>query len=156
MDNVDSNAIMQVALVVKDIMKTAEYYSKIFGMEFPLIRDIPFENEIIARYRGEKLQAKAKLCVFRMGCIALELIQPVDDCPSSWREFLEMHGQGVHHVGVAVNDKNSALKVFEDYGINPRHEGVFSSGSEYTIVDSEEKLGVMWNIKQLPGSIAIG
>lgn len=145
MDKLDSNVIFQIAIVVKDIEKTARNYAEIFGMEMPKIFLVPPPEETHIMYRGKPTRTRAKLCVFHMGPVVLELTEP-DSEPSSWKEFLETRGEGVHHLGLAVQDREQTLKFLADRGIGVRHTGVYPGGS-YTFVDSEEQLGVILNIK---------
>lgn len=140
MKPVDSNNIIQIGIVVKDIEKTAKLYSEIFGVEMPNIRPA-FPN---ITYRGEKITTHSRLCSFPMGNVTLELVEP-DEGPSSWREFLETHGEGVHHIGVIVKDLKGAFETLAEHGIDKRQYGGAQWGS-YTIVNSDE-LGVLFNIK---------
>lgn len=43
---IDNTAIMQIAIIVKDIEKTAENYAKVFGMPVPEIQDVPPVSEV--------------------------------------------------------------------------------------------------------------
>ena len=140
MKPLDSNSIIQVGIVVKDVEKAAKLYSELFGIEMPVIR--PAFPEIT--YRGQKVHTHSKLCSFQMGNVALELIEP-DEGPSSWREFLQAHGEGVHHLGVIVNDLEGALQTLKEHDIDKRQYGGAQWGS-YTIVDSGA-LGVLLNVK---------
>lgn len=140
MTHLDTNNIIQVGIVVRDIEKTAKLYSKIFGVEMPNIRNA-YPN---ITYRGQKITTHSKLCSFSMGNVTLELVQP-DEGPSSWREFLDSHGEGVHHIGVVVNDLQGAFDTLAEHGIDKRQYGGAQWGS-YTIVNSDA-LGVLFNIK---------
>ncbi len=136
----ETNQIMQIGIVVRDIEKTARKYAEIFGMEMPNIRPA-FPNIV---YRGTKPQVTARLCSFTMGNISLELIQPGEE-DTSWKEYLDEHGEGVHHIGLMVEDLDKAYGVFAEHGIERRQYGGAGWGS-YTIMDSKE-LGVLFNVK---------
>ena len=140
MKPLETREIMQIGIVVKDIEKSAVAYAKLFGMDMPNIRGA-FPT---ITYRGQKITTHSRLCSFPMGAISLELIQP-DDGPSSWREYLEEHGEGVHHVGLMVSDLDEAYASLSDMGIEKRQFGGAAWGS-YTIMDSVD-LGVLLNIK---------
>jgi methylmalonyl-CoA/ethylmalonyl-CoA epimerase len=142
---IDANTICQIAIVVKDIEKTARNYAEIFGLPMPEIFLVPPPEETHIQYRGKPTATRAKLCVFRMGSIVLELTEP-DDEPSSWREFLDNKGEGVHHIGFVVEDRDAALNFLEQKGVTVRHTGVYPGGS-YAFTDSEEQLGVILNLK---------
>ena len=136
----ENNRIIQIGIVVRDIEKTARMYAEMFGMEMPQIRQA-FPNIV---YRNTKPKVTARLCSFPMGEISLELIQPGEE-DTSWKEYLDEHGEGVHHIGLMVDDLEKAYQVFYDKGIERRQYGGAGWGS-YTIMDSKE-LGVLFNVK---------
>lgn len=140
MKPLDSNEIMQIGIVVRDIEKAAKEYSELFGVEMPNIRNA-FPT---ITYRGQKITTHSRLCAIPMGHVMLELVQP-DEGPSSWREFLDTHGEGVHHIGFVVKDLDGAFKTLEEHGIAKRQYGGAQWGS-YCFMDSE-KLGVLFNVK---------
>ena len=69
-----------------------------------------------------------------------------DDTPSSWKEFYDKHGQGVHHIGIQVQDRDAALEALRDLGAEVNHVGYYPTGS-YTFMDCMEQFGVNFNIK---------
>lgn len=141
MDSLDSNEIIQIGIVVKDIRATVENYVRLFGVDYPNIRNA-FPNIV---YRGKRITTKSQLCSFQLGSVSLELVQPDED-DSSWREFLDEHGEGVHHIGVIVNDLESAYATLEKMDVQKRQFGGAGWGS-YTIMDTQETLGVLLNVK---------
>lgn len=141
MDKLDSNAVIQIGIVVRDIEAAVKHYAAIFGIDPPAIRNVFPE----ITYRGQEVRPAGKICGFSMGGVTLELVQP-DDTPTSWKEFLDSRGEGVHHLGVIVKDLDGALAHLSENGIEPRQQGGAGWGS-YTLVESEEKLGVVYNIK---------
>jgi catechol 2,3-dioxygenase-like lactoylglutathione lyase family enzyme len=141
MDKMSSNVITQVAIVVRDIEKTARNYAGLFGMEMPNIVITDPEEKAHTRYRGQPTQARARLAFFRMGSLSLELIEPVGG-PSTWQEFLDNHGEGVHHIAFQVEDMDEAVRFLESKGIPPVQRGDFTGGS-YAYVDSTPQLGAI-------------
>ena len=86
------------------------------------------------------------MAVIRAGSWVVELSQPIGG-ESTFQEFLDKHGEGVHHLGFEVGEKRDAIvKELEEKGYNTRQIG-FYPGSSWTIVDSEDRLGVNLNIK---------
>jgi methylmalonyl-CoA/ethylmalonyl-CoA epimerase len=51
-----------------------------------------------------------------MGDTQLELVQPLDPT-SGVARFLDTHGEGLHHVGVAVDDLSAELRRLEADGV---------------------------------------
>jgi methylmalonyl-CoA/ethylmalonyl-CoA epimerase len=136
-----ADIICQVGLIVRDIERSAEAYSRVLGMPKPevIVTDGP---EIAhTRFRGEPTDARARLAFFDMGQISLELIEPIGG-PSTWQEFLDEKGEGVHHIAFSVKDTDRAVAFLEGNGIGVVQQGDYTGG-RYTYVDSAAVLGVI-------------
>lgn len=142
---VDSNVIMQVSIVVRDIEKTARNIAEMFNVEKPEMFYLSKFGDTYAEYYGVPTDTKMKLLVFRFGSVDFELIEP-DDKPSTFKKFLDEHGEGVHNIGVVVKDKEKALGYMKSKGIETRHWGSFPGGTYYHM-DTEALIGVILNIK---------
>ncbi len=136
-----TNIVCQVGLIVRDIERSAEAYSRVFGMPKPPV--IVTDEAKIARtmYRGEPTEARAKLAFFQMGQVSLELIEPIGG-PSTWQEFLDEKGEGVHHIAFTIQGTDQVVAYLEGEGINVVQQGHYTGGM-YTYVDSEPALGVV-------------
>lgn len=137
----------QINIVVRDIELAAQKWAELLGIDVPEIRINHLEGNENYTYRGETVSCDLKVCDIPMNGFVIELHQPIGG-PSSFQEFIEKHGNGVHHLGFEVG----ALRddVIEDmkkdgYDVN-RTLGIYP-GSSWTIVDAEETLGVNLNIK---------
>ena len=60
-------------------------------------------------------QATFKIAGVNFGGLDLELIQPVDG-DSPHMEFLKNHGEGVQHIGFAVDDVDKEVKALKEKG----------------------------------------
>ena len=58
-----------------------------------------------------------------------------------WREFLESHGGGVHHIAFQVKGMQAAVADFESRGVPLSQKGEYTGG-RYAYLDAAEKLGV--------------
>jgi catechol 2,3-dioxygenase-like lactoylglutathione lyase family enzyme len=136
-----TNVICQVGLVVRDINRSIEAYSQVFGLPKPEI--VVTEGPEVARtkFRESPTDARAKLAFFDMGQLSLELIEPVGG-PSTWREFLDEKGEGVHHIAFVVQDTDEAVSFLEGVGIEVIQQGDYTGG-RYTYLDSASSLGVV-------------
>jgi catechol 2,3-dioxygenase-like lactoylglutathione lyase family enzyme len=130
-----------VGLVVRDIEKSAQAYSRVFGLPEPPV--IITDKHDIAKtmYKGEPSDAQAKLAFFQMGQVSLELIEPVGG-PSTWQEFLDEKGEGVHHIAFEIQGTDDVVAFLEGEGIPIVQQGVYPGGM-YTYVDSSSALGVI-------------
>ncbi|HHX65119.1 MAG TPA: VOC family protein, partial [Chloroflexi bacterium] len=100
----------------------------------------PAEQSHIS-YRGESTPARAKLAFFDLGQVRLELIEPVDG-PSTWREFLDAHGQGIHHIAFTVRGMDDVLARLESIGGETVQRGDYVGG-RYAYVDAVAGLGAV-------------
>ncbi len=138
---IGTTAICQIGLVVRDIELTAKVYADVFGMDMPDIIITDPEDISHIRFRGAPTSARAKLAFFRMGDVSLELIEPVGG-PSTWKEFLDEHGEGVHHIAFRIEGMDRVLTYLEGKGIPVVQRGDYTGG-RYAYVDSAPSLGVI-------------
>ncbi|MDR1559567.1 MAG: VOC family protein [Clostridiales bacterium] len=145
-NTIDFNGFIQIALVVKDIEKAAREWANLFGVPVPEVRfDPPRENPDLT-YRGNPAYYGLKIAVIKAGQFVIELHEP-DEHDSTFKEFLDKHGNGVHHLGFEVGERRDAIiNELERNGYETRTVGYYP-GSSWTIVDSEDTLGVNLNIK---------
>src|SRR5258707_132420 len=108
--------ICQVGFIVRDIESTAQRFSEVFGLPRPKIHVTPGHEIAETTYQGEPSDATAKLAFFNTGQVQIELIEP-DEKPSVWRDFLEQHGEGVHHIAFQVPDTKMATNHLAKSGI---------------------------------------
>ncbi|MGE5599069.1 MAG: VOC family protein [Bacteroidota bacterium] len=134
-------AICQVGLVVRDIRRAAERLAALFNVPVPeiIVTDPPESARTI--YRGAPTPARARLAFFQLGQVSLELIEP-DEHPSTWREFLETHGEGVHHLAFFVEGMNEAVSFLAGQGIPLIQRGEYTGG-RYAYLDGVGQLGVI-------------
>lgn len=138
---------IQINIVVKDIELAARKWAELLGIDKPEITVNHLEGGEDYTYRGEPVTCDLKVCTIDMGNFVIELHEP-DGNPSSFREFLDRHGNGVHHIGFEVgNARDDVIAEMAELGYDTaRTHGVYP-GSSWTIVDSEDVLGVNLNIK---------
>ena len=142
------NGFIQIALVVEDIEKAAKAWADLFGVPVPPIRDDKPSHNPNLTYRGQEAYYGLKFAVIdcRERGFVIELHEP-DEHPSTFREFLDKHGNGVHHIGFEVGERRDAIvNELEQQGYALRTVG-YDPGSSWTIVDTEDTLGVNLNIK---------
>jgi methylmalonyl-CoA/ethylmalonyl-CoA epimerase len=133
--------LCQIGIVAKDAGRIAGKLSEITGMKAgePILTD--GYGKARTEYRGSPSSARAKLIFFDLGQVSIEIIEPVEG-PSTWSEFLENHGEGVHHIAFTVKSNREAAKGLTALGIPPIQSGVFEGGS-YMYMESGKELGVI-------------
>jgi catechol 2,3-dioxygenase-like lactoylglutathione lyase family enzyme len=136
---ITSKTITQVALVVKDIDKARNAWAQMLGVKAPEVSIAESHFSRPTLYRGNPSDAKAKLAFFAMDNLQIELIQPLGG-NSTWQEFLDTHGEGIHHIAFAVKDIDGMEKKFELQGMPTVQRGGWDGGA-YSYIDASKDLG---------------
>ncbi len=133
--------LCQIGLIVEDIEETAKKWAELFGQNMPEITLTDGLELAHTSYRGRPTEAQAKLAFFQIGPISVELIEPIGG-PSTWREFLEKSGPGLHHIGLKVENTEKTATLLSKKGIHILQQGDFTGG-KYTYLDSGPVLGTV-------------
>ena len=141
---------IQINIVVDDIERAAKAWAALLDIPEPEIwvNHLQTNGESAYTYRGrEDIPCDLKMCVIDMGGWVLELHE-VDGTPSTFREFEDKHGVGVHHLGFEVGDaRDEVIRELQEMGFDTERTIGIYPGSSWTIVDTEDILGVNLNIK---------
>ncbi|MFV0252612.1 MAG: VOC family protein [Beutenbergiaceae bacterium] len=144
------DGFIQIALIVEDLERAIEGWCTVLGVPRSDVieMDMPAKPNPNEKYRGEEANYGLKLGIIHSkerGFI-IELHEP-DQNPSTFREFLTKHGNGLHHLGFAVGDaRDDVVADLEANGFPIRNVGIYPEGS-WTILEGEDTLGVNLNIK---------
>ncbi len=138
---IGTNIICQIGLVVRDIERTAKIYADVFGMDVPDVIITDTEDKAHTKFRGAPTQAQAKPAFFQMGNVSLELVEPIGE-PSTWKEFLDEHGEGVHHIAFQIEGMDRVLAYLDSKNIPAIQRGDYTGG-RYAYVDGAPSLGII-------------
>ena len=125
----DNRHYHHVGVIIKDMEKTIAYLSPLgigpFGM--PDGRkwvEASFKGEL----RGKPAAWKVKISNAKMGGGELELLQPSGG-ESLLQEFLDDHGEGLHHVGYITDDLDRDIKNLAKKGVKVLTSAVTAKGA---------------------------
>ncbi|MCK0469837.1 VOC family protein [Halalkalibacter sp. APA_J-10(15)] len=136
-----TNIVAQIGIIVKDIEKTSQAFADFFGVEKPPANPTDLWDQAQTNYKGNPTEARAKLAFFDMGSLQLELIEP-DEHPSTWREHLDSHGEGVHHIAFVVKDMKGTVAKMESRNMPLVQKGEYTDG-RYAYMDTFNDLKVI-------------
>jgi methylmalonyl-CoA/ethylmalonyl-CoA epimerase len=136
-----SKTITQVAVVVKDIDKARNAWAQVLGVKAPEVSIAGSHFSRPTHYRGNPSDAKAKLAFFAMDNLQIELIQPLGG-KSTWQEFLDKYGEGIHHIAFEVKNIDGVEKEFELQDMPTVQHGGWDGGA-YSYIDASKDLGCM-------------
>lgn len=114
-DRVADGRIMQTAFVTDDIERSVREFGKAYGIGgWVIIRQVAFDSMVL---RGAPCDAAVRAAVAFQGDMMYELIEPLDDKPSVYRD----KGSnalliGFHHLARVVKDISVATAEYEAAG----------------------------------------
>jgi catechol 2,3-dioxygenase-like lactoylglutathione lyase family enzyme len=140
---IKDKTLAQVCIIVKDLESAMQKYADILGFNLPEIQETLLHDHTEATYHGKPTDARARLVCFEIGKIQFELLQPLDP-PSAWMDFLQKHGDGIHHVAFFVPDTQTAVESFAEHGYTVTHQGLFTGRTGmYTYLDTDRDMGIV-------------
>jgi hypothetical protein len=100
-------------------------------------------------YRGEPGEVDVTIALANSGPLQIELIQPHDESPSLYSDFLRQHpGGGLQHLGYWVDDFDTVRQACLDAGWAVGHEGSILGG-RFTYFDTEFHGGSVMEIAEM-------
>lgn len=138
---IGTRTVTQIGIVVRDIEKTARAYADVFGVDIPKASITATVDQAHTEFHGAYSEAQAKLAFIDFGQVTIELIEPIGS-PSTWREFLDTHGEGVHHIAFVVKDMDDKINTLTNHGVPLIQKGDYTGG-RYAYLDGESRLGVL-------------
>ena len=81
-------------------------------------------------YRGEESRADITIAMGFAGHMLIELIQPLDDEPSVYKETIELRGYGFHHLGIACADVDADSREYQARGYHEAFRAAVPTGGE--------------------------
>ena len=140
----------QVGVVVRDVRAVAETLGRLFGIGPFRILEWPIEGiNPESTYHGQPEEYRLLLGFATIGRTQIELVQPLAG-RSIWRDFLETHGPGLHHVRFTVPDFEEMVAYLEGAGVEKIASGTGAHiGSEWAYFDTGGYLdGVMVELRK--------
>jgi catechol 2,3-dioxygenase-like lactoylglutathione lyase family enzyme len=141
MDKLDSRAVVQIGIIVRDAERSAAHYAEIFGIPKPEVVPIAADPFAKTDFRGSPSTASGKAAFFDLGPIQMELIEPVG-APSTWEEFLHTKGEGIHHIALKTGDLAAARQFLRSKGMETIQSGGWDGG-QYAYIESTPQLGTI-------------
>ncbi|MBV9050692.1 MAG: VOC family protein [Solirubrobacterales bacterium] len=130
---------LQVAVIVRDLDAAVRRYTHEYGVGPWAI--LEFNPDTVSDMVIDDAPASyaMRLAVANIGRLQIELIEPLDDT-SIYAKHLAEHGQGLHHVALAVDDYSRAEQALRAKGhriiMGGNHNGV-----TYSYFSTDDDLG---------------
>jgi catechol 2,3-dioxygenase-like lactoylglutathione lyase family enzyme len=145
----EDGPIAQLGYVVDDISLAMDHWVRTLGVgPFYYLPEPPLFD---LRYKGEEIHPRVAIGLAYSGDMQVELIDPLDDGPSPYRDFQAVHGHGLHHVARFVDDYDAAFSALAAQGRRPCFEGRgMNAGQRFSYFESPSS-GPVYEIVEVPG-----
>ena len=137
---VGTHLFAQVGFIVKDVETTKRKWAEFLGVDVPETQPVGDYSVTQTTFMGQPApEVRCLMAFFDVGPgLQLELIQP-NEAPSTWRNFLNEHGEGMHHIAFQVQDSARQVANAEAAGLKLVQHGVYGDGGgEYNYLDAPE------------------
>ncbi len=151
MNKLDSDTVVQIGIIVKDVQESARHYADVFGIPEPEVVPIAADAFANTQYLGKASMAAGKGAFFKLGPVEIELIEPVGQ-PSTWADFLQNRGGGIHHIAFKTGDMGAAQRFLDSKGMQTIQQGGWDGG-QYAYIESTEQLGTILELLHFDKSI---
>jgi hypothetical protein len=104
------------------------------------------------RYRGEDSAMTMSVALANSGDLQLELIQPINDAPSMYRDFLESGREGAQHIAYWTTDYQGLYDRALGAGYTVGQEGcIGGEQGRFAYLDTEFDQGTVIEISDISG-----
>ena len=142
--------IAQLGYVVDDVSAAMEYWIEALDVGPFFYLPSPPLNDLV--YRGEPTSARIGVAIAYSGDLQVELIQPLDDHPSPYRDFRLAFGSGLHHVAHFTTRYDEAIALYRARGRTPYYEGRgLTADQRFSYFDSSSHGGTVNEVVETSG-----
>ncbi|MEZ5668836.1 MAG: VOC family protein [Alphaproteobacteria bacterium] len=141
---------MQICVVTRDFMRTMEGLVRT-GIGPWRVYTFGPETMTEITYRGRPSRHAMKLGLAFSGSMMWEIVQPLAG-PNIYEEFLDAHGEGIHHVAFDCNHIPwpEQLKAFADRGYTMIQSGLWQGKYPHAYFETEGDTTTTFEIFQVP------
>lgn len=146
--------IVQLCLVTRDQKRTMDSLLRL-GIGPWRVHNLGPGNVTDMRFRGDAHSFTCKMAYAYSANMMWEIVQPVDGT-GVFQDFLERHGEGVHHAGFLCPGRSfsDAIAEFERRGFNKIQSGrVWGGRVGYAFIGTCDELGFFFEIWDHPPGV---
>ena len=142
--------LLEICLVTRDHRRTME---GLVRLGIGPWRVYTFDSRTVTKrtYHGQAADYGIRVCFADVGGTALEIMQPLFG-PSIFQEYLDRHGEGIHHIAFDVGGRpwDERLTAFAEHGFSVTQSGVFNRRNAFAFFDTEAATGTTFETYDIP------
>lgn len=129
---------VEIAIVTRDYQRTMQDLWQL-GIGPWQVHTFSPENTTNQTYRGHPHPFTLKVCFAQQGSLMWELIEPLSG-PTIFAEYLECHGEGIHHVAYDCNNIpfDQRIAEFARRGFALVQSGSWMGTNHFAFFDTED------------------
>jgi len=147
-----ANGIAQIGILVTNLEQAVELYWhtlhigpwQFYTYQKPLLKRMSLY--------GKPAEYSMRIALANFQSMRLELIQPLEG-DSIYKDFIEQHGYGMHHIGIVVDEIHVAIKQAQSLGFNVIMDGSgfgVDGDGHFAYLDSQDTFGILFELIQRP------
>ena len=141
--------VRQNGYVVRDIEAALAHWTRMLRVgPFYYFDRVPMEE---FRYRGEPSPLEVSIALGNWGPLQIELIQPRNDAPSMYRDFLARGHEGLQHVAVWTERMDEELAALARAGFEIGQSGRIGRNGRFVYLDTETHPGTVVEVSEVSG-----
>lgn len=146
---------VQVCIVTKDYRRTMEGMVQAGIGPWRVFTFGPHNCKDLT-LRGKPASFTMKLCMAFSGTMFWEIVQPVEG-DNIYTDFLDRHGEGIHHVAFGCDGVPWAERVagFEKNGFQCIQSGIWEDVVPWAYFGTEQATGTIFEIYDIPEGFVI-
>ncbi len=121
-------SMLHVGIVVKNLDQAVAKWK---AMGFTDIRVLPPNQGVDRMYHGKPISVTIKQAFIHGTSPMIELVEPVDDVPSPWRDYVQKHGEVLHHLAYRIPETGPELEKYKRLGIDEIAQGKWPEGDDH-------------------------
>jgi len=125
--------IDHLGVAVRDVEKSINAYKNILGAE------------LVADVEGSMMGSKMHAAYLKVGD-NLIVMDGAEDPQGFLAKFIDKRGEGLHHVGLAVDNLDEFVKELEQKGVKIPHREVMSPLRKEIILSPKDLCGVVYQV----------
>ena len=147
--------VLQVCIVTRDYRRAIAGFLKL-GIGPWRVYTFGPDTVSSMTYRGQASPHVMKICLATTGSMEWEIVQPVVG-PTIYHNFLEKHGEGVHHVAIKCLNLTWAEKIahLEAAGFRVIQSGSWLGKMPYAYFETESSTGTTFEIWDEPAGFVM-
>jgi methylmalonyl-CoA/ethylmalonyl-CoA epimerase len=144
--------LSQIGIVVRDLETAMRHYWHVLGIG-PW-RVYTYGDPVLKEmtYRGKAQPYRMRLALTQAGPLIVELIQSLEG-PNIYDEFLDRHGEGLHHVMTIVDDFDATVAKLRAAGYEMLQSGRgfgANGDGDFAYFDTTADLGTIYEVVAVP------